>query len=111
MSDQNGSDAWEKGPTFLQAAFQRAEAAQRPLDKQNRVKSPYILDNIQRHKNIPVCAPKGFIRRVPDRQAFMRVEAIDRAKAINRNKSLKRNSAFANAARMRARSSDSSLNL
>lgn len=103
MSGHDDLEAWRKGPTFLQAAYQRAEAAQRPLDRQksNVIPFPKTLTNIRRHKHIPVLAPKGVIRRVPDREAFMRVEAQDRLNAIRKRKSMQSKKDFAKAAKVR----------
>ncbi len=113
MSDQNGSDAWRKGPTFLQAAYQRAEVAKRPLDKQksNVTSFSKTLSNIRRHKHVPICAPKGFIRQVPDRAAFMRVEAQERVNAITKHKSMNRSRDFSRATKARHKSRDHEMDM
>jgi hypothetical protein len=99
MSDQNGSDAWSKGPTFLQAAFQRAEVSKKPLEKSNVIPFPTLTRNIRRHKLQPALTPTGHLRRGPDRQAFMEVEAQDRKEAIQNRKAMNRSRDFLRASK------------
>lgn len=89
MADQSGSSGSGKpAQTKLQAAFDRAKAAKKPLDKKKGgVESPHILHNVRRHKLAQALTPTGHLRRQPDAELFRYYEIKDRSEAIQRRQS------------------------